>query len=241
MCILLLLIKVPFVLFLFAGYAITEILKYALVFPAAVRAFERGSNFLLFHILLQAFATQNSREHFHKLHADFSFLKDASGEQTVNRRKYIKSAEPTVILSNHASLIDWLFLMKHFSPVFTQVDLRPDGQMAIRPLSGIETAQTAIGIRFPSQKLNAKLYHSFKELRDSLWVKSRPIVVFPQCARTNGKGVLNVPPQVCKMIEGALQDGFKVHSIRFDYDFAYFSPYNSTSTGGKAHALGQLS
>jgi hypothetical protein len=40
--------------------------------------------------------------------------------------------------------------MKNFSPIFAQIDIRNDGQMGIRPLSGYEAIKTAIGIRFPT-------------------------------------------------------------------------------------------
>lgn len=62
--------------------------------------------------------------------------------------------------------------------------------MGIRPLAGLELVRRAIGVTPPQVYPN--LFLSFKQMRDQQYIK-RPIVVFPQCARTNGRGVLNFP------------------------------------------------
>jgi hypothetical protein len=60
--------------------------------------------------------------------------------------------------------------LKNFSPIFTQVGIRPDGLMGLRTVSGFEVIKTAIGIKFPIQDSNTKLFNSFKELRESQYV-----------------------------------------------------------------------
>ena len=56
--------------------------------------------------------------------------------------------------------------------------------------------------------------------------------------RTNGKGVLKFEPEITKMILNASTEKHrKMHVIRFDYDFLYCSPYNTTDTVGLFKAL----
>ena len=82
-----------------------------------------------------------------------------------------------------------------FSPVFVTADLvlGSDG-MGLRVINGFELIKYAIGIKFPTRRAN--LCMSFKQLRDAMYVKNRPLVFFPQCTRTNGRGVLDFPPKV---------------------------------------------
>ncbi len=41
------------------------------------------------------------------------------------------------------------------------------------------------------------------------------------------------------MLEQAKND-FKIHAVRFDVDFTYFSPYNTTDVVGLKHTIGML-
>jgi hypothetical protein len=52
--------------------------------------------------------------------------------------------------------------------------------------------------------------------------------------------VLDFPPKVQVMLTKAFTDGFEIHSIRFDYEFKYYSPYNTNDVTGFKHALGLL-
>ena len=63
----------------------------------------------------------------------------------------------------------------------------------------------------------------------------------PECTKCNGKGVLEVPKQALDFLRDALlKDEFKVHALRFDYTFSYWSPYNSTDVSGYSHFLASL-
>ena len=73
-----------------------------------------------------------------------------------------------------------------------------------------------------------------------MYVPNRPIVFFPECTKTNGKGVLMIPQPALKMIQKAVKDDFKVHSMRFDYKFKNTSPYNTTDVGGWWHTMNLL-
>lgn len=110
--------------------------------------------------------------------------------------------------------------------------------MGLRVLGRWELIKRAIGVKLP--EVHPNLYTSFKDLYDAQYIK-KPIVIFPQCARTNGRGVLDFPSSVVQMISKAIEDGFKIHAVRIDYDFSYFSPYNTTDVNGWRHSIGLLS
>ena len=77
-------------------------------------------------------------------------------------------------------------------------------------------------------------------MSEAMYVKNRPIVFFPECTRSNGKGVLEPPKEAVEFIKAAIyQDKFAVHAFRFDYSLGTSSmqPYNSTDTRGLKHAL----
>lgn len=109
--------------------------------------------------------------------------------------------------------------------------------MGLRVLTGWQLIKRAIGVTLPRQYPN--LYSSFKQIQDAQFTR-RPIVVFPQCTKTNGRGVLNFPIGLQIMLQAALADKFRLHACRMDYTFNYFSPYNTTDISGWRHSVGLL-
>ena len=116
---------------------------------------------------------------------------------------------------------------------------KPDGQskLGIRALSGIETFTHAMGIRFRDivTEHNSNIFYSIKELKDAGYLGGRrPIVIMPEGSKTNGLGILNLEKEIVKMIaEAAGTDANqRVHSVRFDHLYKYFSPYNSYDENG---------
>jgi hypothetical protein len=91
---------------------------------------------------------------------------------------------------------------------------------------------SAIGLRFPEihKKQQDNVFYSVKELNEKeglFWYKGmRPVVLFPEGTKTNGMGILNIDDGVVKLIDDASRE-MRVHSIRFDHIFGYYSPYNS--------------
>ena len=132
-------------------------------------------------------------------------------------------------------------MMTTFTPVIVVMDFDSDGKAALRCLGAMERVTRACGIRFPEKRADASnMFKSFSALRDSLYVQSRPLVFFPECTRSNGKGVLQMPKEAVSFISAALyQDGFKVHALRFDYpqSSASMQPYNSVDVSGMKHAV----
>ena len=75
-------------------------------------------------------------------------------------------------------------------------------------------------------------------------MQARPIIFFPECTRSNGRGVLEFPEEAVNLIQTAINvDKFKVHALRFDYiqTSASIQPYNSTDIKGWKHAIAMLS
>lgn len=58
--------------------------------------------------------------------------------------------------------------------------------------------------------------------------------MFPEGTKTNGVGILKIDEGVIKLIDDAAQpdSNLRIHAIRFDHTFTYFSPYNSTDDLG---------
>lgn len=77
-------------------------------------------------------------------------MEHKKGEQVVNVSKYIKSDQPTIIMTNESNLIDYFTLIKKFSPIFVSIDLTKDNdEMGLRVISNFELMRRAMGIRFP--------------------------------------------------------------------------------------------
>lgn len=56
----------------------------------------------------------------------------------------------------------------------------------------------------------------------------------PEGSKTNGLGILNIDKDIVKIINEAAgpNENLRMHSIRFDHTFSYFSPYNSYDESG---------
>ena len=109
----------------------------------------------------------------------------------------------TIILSNEGSVADFIYLAMTFSPLFVSIDFvdSKKDKMGLRPLTGWQLIKRAIGVTLPQEHQN--LYSSFKQIYDAGYTK-KPIVVFPQCTKTNGRGVLNFPISLQIMLQTAI-------------------------------------
>ena len=137
-----------------------------------------------------------------------------------------------IIVSNQVSMLDFIFMEMAYAPVFTAVCTR-NGKYGLRKIGMLELPWYAMGIKLPREELNDKSFFTdLQELRDSLYVRNRPIVVFPEGTKTNGRGILEIEPEVVRILVKAAEAGLKIHTIRFDYDFVYSSPYNTTDVRG---------
>jgi len=139
----------------------------------------------------------------------------------------------------------------NYSPLFTKIIVvKPaPGQkekIGLKVLGPIETIFSALGIVFPEVHKVAPpgTYFSIKQLKEEsgfLWYKGyRPVVIFPEGTKTNGLGILNIDEGLIEMVGHAasLDQNLRVHAIRFDHKFTYFSPYNTTDAFGFSSLLG---
>ena len=128
-----------------------------------------------------------------------------------------------------------------YGPVFTKVAVR-GGKQGFRVLGMLEIIREAMGLRFPVEvkEGDTNFYTDLAALRASLYVKSRPIAVFPEGAKTNGKGILQIHPDIIEILAKAAKAGVKLHTLRFDFEFDYASPYNTTDLGGWRHLAKML-
>lgn len=154
--------------------------------------------------------------------------KNERGELRV--RDQVNSGD--VIICNNASLIDYVYLELSYSPLFTTVAINAETKKhGFRKLAAWEIPFYAMGIMFPSEVAPNYIYDDLEKLRDSQYVR-RPVVLFPEATKTNGRGVLDFHPDVTDIILRACQINMHVHALRFDYEFEYTSPYNTVDPLG---------
>lgn len=93
---------------------------------------------------------------------------------------------------------------------------------------------------------SSNVYFNIKDLIDNSgfahFKGRRPVVIHPEGTKTNGYGVLEIPIEVVKMIceAGSLNGNLRIHSFRFDYDYKYFAPMNTTDSWGFRNVLNNV-
>jgi len=156
------------------------------------------------------------------------FRKNERGELKVNDN--VKAGD--VIICNNTSIIDFIYLELAYSPLFTVVAIdEVTKKHGFRKLSLLEIPFHAMGLKFPSEVASNKVYDDLLAMRESQYVKRRPIVIFPEATKSNGRGILNFEPEITEIIINAAQT-MSLHTLRFDFEFDYYSPYNTTDVLG---------
>lgn len=156
--------------------------------------------------------------------------------------------EGDVFVTNQTCFVDWLWLKLNYSPVFTKIVIvkaQGNRKAGLRILGFFETIWHAIGIQFPEtidkskNENSSHVYFSIKEVRENagfLFCKKSnvPVVIMPEGTKTNGLGIIDIEKGIIEMIIEAsgMEQNLCVHSIRFDHQFKYFAPYNTTDTTG---------
>lgn len=161
----------------------------------------------------------------------------------------VTEVEGDVYVCNQTGFIDWIILMQKYSPVFTKIVVveKKSGEKkaGLRIMGTFEAVRNALGLVFPEVVDEDKpyIYYSVKQLREEAgflhYKGKRPVVIFPEGTKTNGCGILNIEPGIVKMIEKACHydENLRVHAIRFDHTYKFFSPYNSTDDVGFWHLI----
>ena len=129
-----------------------------------------------------------------------------------------------VLLCNQVSLRDFVYLEMTYSPVFTAV--ATDGKrFGLRRIGLLELPFFAMGIKFP--RSDAGVLTDLEQIPGH--VSQRPIVVFPEGTKTNGRGILTFEDDIVSLITTTKR---RVHAVRFDYGFEFASPYNTVDVYG---------
>ncbi len=193
--------------------------------PVLIRIFERLLNYLFGKMLLTVFSVNTVRTSYHPDHKDFDFIKNERGELRV--KDVIRRGD--VLLCNQVSLLDFIFLEMNYSPIFTAVCF--DGKRyGLRRIGMFELPFYAMGVKFPRTVSDGQLITDIEAVRG--YVSQRPIVIFPEGSKTNGRGILAFEEDIVEMILAASEKKMRIHTVRFDYGYEFVSPYNTTDVFG---------
>ena len=111
------------------------------------------------------------KEVFHKEDQGFDFVKAKKGELFVYRSHHMSNSEPTLIVANDTSVLQYLWLQVTFSPVYVVMDFNDKTNKAgLRPVGRLELIKRACGITFPAKVDGGLLFKSFKEVREAMYV-----------------------------------------------------------------------
>ncbi|KAJ1645414.1 Vacuolar protein sorting protein vps66 [Coemansia erecta] len=134
----------------------------------------------------------------------------------------VKSGD--VILANHVSYVDVLYLVAKYNPVFVEMD---NATMYVRPIS-LWTALRAPALPTPAL-LPAGTARPLKHITEEARIKQNgPVVVFPENATTNGRALLQLLPLFEEA--GNQDEKSDLHLLALKYPFKVFSPAYSVGS-----------
>ncbi|KAJ1721633.1 Vacuolar protein sorting protein vps66 [Coemansia erecta] len=189
-----------------------------LIVPSVRRAYQRCTRSLLARLALLAMG-------FYTLDTKTTSLQKgrraAAGSQA-SRARGVRSGD--LIIANHVSYVDVLYLVATYNPVFVEID---NATMHVRRLS------LWSALRAPSQPTPALLPASEARPLKSITQEARlkglgPVVVFPENATSNGRALLQLLP-VFEEVENQ-DDKSEMHLVAFRYPFRFFSPAYSVGS-----------
>nr|CCA20087.1 conserved hypothetical protein [Albugo laibachii Nc14] len=137
----------------------------------------------------------------------------------------IQTAPKDLILCNHTNFFEILYLAKRFSPHFVIpiYDAKKESQSEplVKGYNLIQAIYQSLRIPLNCQRKASKSH----TLTQILQKTSKPIVLFPEGARSNGQSVLTFLP--------VLKEPTRVHLMSFRYDYHYLSPSFSAGSAWK--------
>jgi 1-acylglycerol-3-phosphate O-acyltransferase len=147
--------------------------------------------------------------------------------------KSMSVAAKDVVVCNHTSFLEILYLARRFSPVFCFVTEEGASKGLVHACGLIEAIYR--GFAMPSLEQRG----TPRKLEDVILHAAGPVVVFPEGARTNGKTVLRFLPILEQLPfqlstkNGGKKLELKIHIIAFRYEFTSFGPNHSAGSGWK--------
>ncbi|ORX95616.1 hypothetical protein K493DRAFT_282622 [Basidiobolus meristosporus CBS 931.73] len=122
-----------------------------------------------------------------------------------------------IIVVNHTSYIDILYLYFRYDPVFTQVYL---SNLSVRPLS-VWSALKACGT-YPEAEPKSKVQtYSLNELSEIAKQQNRgPVIVFPEGTTSNGRALL----KFLSLFDGLNIQKVQVHIVALKYTYEDYAP-----------------
>ncbi|KAJ2664236.1 Lysophosphatidic acid:oleoyl-CoA acyltransferase 1 [Coemansia sp. RSA 1199] len=189
---------------------VTAALGTLLVVPQVRRGYSRLTRSALARLALFIMG-------FHTIDAKTVSLR--KGRRSTTNRQSAESGD--VIVANHVSYIDILWLVARYNPVFVELD---NASTRVRPVS-MWTALRAPARATPALLPASEAQSLGSVVRDARVKRMGPVVVFPENATTNGRALLQLLP----VFEDAanLDEKAKVYVMALKYPAQAFSPVYS--------------
>uniref|UniRef100_K3XAM2 Phospholipid/glycerol acyltransferase domain-containing protein n=1 Tax=Globisporangium ultimum (strain ATCC 200006 / CBS 805.95 / DAOM BR144) TaxID=431595 RepID=K3XAM2_GLOUD len=137
-----------------------------------------------------------------------------------------------VIVCNHTSFVEILYLSRRFSPVFVFVNEEGAAKGLVHVCGILEALYRA----FAAPVAHARA--TPRKLEDVILNASGPVVVFPEGARSNGKSILkflpvleHLPHVLQAKNKGGRKLPLRIHLVAFRYEYSQFSPSHSAGSG----------
>eukprot|EP01080_Neovahlkampfia_damariscottae_P001495 gene1495-12112_t len=190
-------LKLPFLLLLILAFLLTRIFTFIFV----GRLFERIFNFFVLRTILFLFG--------------FLFISNKN-----DSKKSMKSGD--VIIANHISYIEVIYLNLIYAPVFTRVNLHND-KLIFTKCSFFECLKfICFGDLNSKNTTSDSLSKLMKTAKDG---NLGPIILFPESTTTNGKSILKFQNIFDENFENVLKkEKLDIHVIGFKFQFSNFSP-----------------
>lgn len=115
---------------------------------------------------------------------------------------------PNIIFSSQSSVIDWLVLIKNYSPKFLWIVKSEDSKSDyFIELSYFDVISYSLGLQFPIAKSNENPFEVAKYIDSPNQI---PLVIFPENTKTNRQAVLNIKSNLLDGIYKLIQQHEKI-------------------------------
>lgn len=136
---------------------------------------------------------------------------------------------PNIIISSQSTIIDWLVLMYNYSPKFLVIAKSENNDKDyFIELSYFMIFSYSMGLKFPKAIPNGKKFDFDKYVLERNHV---PMVIFPECTKTNRHGVLSIRSNLLDAMYSIIKKHEKL-LIRSEIVINKNGDYNTTDERG---------